>query len=288
MKEVVLIPCFNRPEFLWHCLNRISQAYEAETKDYIFLVDNGAHSHIYRIIELFQFPYNIVKPKVIGNRTMKQSFNLINGYKIASDLGYDIIHMIEEDVFISTDYFQFHRLAHQSHPDNFCVIATENHNSFIERPESINHYYFGSENDYQSLGVSFPRQIIQDLIIPHHTNAYYSNPGKYCAEKFPNSPIGSFYTEQDGLIRRIKGNNKSRMVVFANVPRAFHAGYYGKNRNTRIRREVELFDKIEQVKRIAFDVEEVKNAAQNEDCFRDSIPVKLNYPKLKSLYETRI
>ena len=123
--DSVIIPAFNRPEFLYLCLEHIKEAEQAETKTYLFTFDFGFDKRLYDVIKDFPFTNYVIEKQYNGNKITKQSANVLNGL-IAGAMISDNVHLIEDDVFIAKDYFKFQDFAMSLNP--FCSIASINFN----------------------------------------------------------------------------------------------------------------------------------------------------------------
>ncbi|MFE0472521.1 glycosyltransferase family 2 protein [Streptomyces sp. NPDC058947] len=223
MKHTVLVPAWRRPDMLHACLSCLEAAAGRHVSVVVSLdrgSDPGCRSvaeqfsrrlpSIY-LREMYQHPYR-------GN-----SCNVISGIKDCLKLGGDLLHIVEEDVFVARGYFDFHEAMHEAAPTAFAVSACRNQNQI--RPVEQAAYLHPS---YQSLGVSLRSEVAQ-RVTPHDTPLYYGNMMGYCSKVFTSSIIPSGHAEQDGLINRIRESLGGR-TVYANRPRAFHAGFHGYNR----------------------------------------------------------
>ncbi len=279
MRKVCLIPCYNRPEFLYWTLDLITKADNYKEYTYLFSADYGYDPEILNVINVFDADKVIYKTPNNGYNIGKQSYNVLNGYIVAIDeLNADLVCMIEDDVFIGKDFFTFHEQVHELESDIFCSILTKNANSPYISQNNLNGYY-NSHNymDYQSLGVCFKRDMIDVYIRPYYIAGdkfYFKSPEFFVKVNFPNSNLKTMFCEQDGLIRRIKHKHKL-IAAFADVPRAYHAGFYGKNRGKKEHGTLE--QRIQTVKKIAFSRQNMWNVnSLNKDFYYDSEPVNLD------------
>lgn len=279
MKDVVLIPAFQRPEFLYHCLLNIKLAHGADRLKYIFAFDYGHSPELYEAVKLanFDFEHVISPTKRTNYRVGKQSFNVLSGYLMAASMTKELVFMIEEDVFIATDFFDYHYQAQQSEP--FCSIAVANPNRTMNDKGAIDEYYHGW-GDYCSLGVCFNKEVINTFIRPHVVPEYFVNPIDYVRRHFPGSPIGHAFAEQDGLIRRIQ-MSISGFTAYPYQARAYHAGFYGANRGTGP--SGTLANRIETVERICYSDEAMRTFARHPEWYEDSKPIDLNNPQCLTL-----
>lgn len=274
MKNIVLIPCWQRPEFLSICLEQIVKADGAEKYTYVFLVDRGFNPENITVINKFPFEKGVQLRKETVPGIGRQSMNLLEGYRFAASQDCNLVFMIEEDIMIANDFFTWHE-AVQKKESNFCSIATENNNTKHESTGNLSEYYIGSERDYQSLGVCFNREVLNKYVVPHANYAFYKNPRAYVSQKFPTSVMGTQYCEQDGLIRRIRETECNLPVIFPDVPRAYHAGFYGYNRPSKKVPKGSLASRIAQLKEIIFSPEKMLANSITPGYYEDSKPINL-------------
>lgn len=288
--NVVLVPAYRRPEFLWHCIQNIKLARGADQMHYIFRFDYGFDPDNQRVIKDFPFSHEIAATNKVPYQLAKQSYSLLTGYQIAASQTDGLVFMIEEDVMIARDFFEWHLLVQDLIPDNFCSIAVANPNRTMVdtgRPEE----FYLATGDYCSLGVCFRRQTLMEHVFPAVNTRYYLNPVDYCARNFPGSPIGHAFAEQDGLIRRIQIQlGHVAQTVWPWTPRAYHAGYYGKNRGAGPRGL--LAQRIANLTDIIYSDEAMRTFAKHPEWYADSRPINLNpvtwtEQNLKSLDPTR-
>ena len=232
-RDVLLIPCWRRAEFLWHCLDNLSRADGIEGLHLLFRADTGYDRANREVIEEFapKFgSYEINQPVVCPYRSTKQSANVLGGYLIAAARARRYVFMVEEDVMVARDFFRWHYAVQAAQPRLFCSIGVRNHNREVPDSADPQTYYLTTQ-DYCSWGVCFERSIIEQLIAPHVRREYFQDPGRYCAGKFAGSSIGAGYVEQDGLIRRIQeASGQAHPIAYPYRPRGYHAGFVGYHR----------------------------------------------------------
>lgn len=268
-KDICVCPLWRRPEFLQMWIDQVKKANGAEKIYYLFCLDTGFDKKNLEVLKSFPFEYGTIQMPDKGYKLGKQSFNVLNGYMFAAMNTKEFVFMIEEDVFIGTDFFDVHYKMHEKE-NLFCSIGTKNNNTNWKTIEDKNAYYLTNKIDYQSLGVCFRKKILLDYIRPHFVESYFSDVNKYCTKMFPDSFLQGKWTEQDGLIRRILEKVKLP-IAFPHVPRAYHAGFYGYNRTNKY--EALSFDeKLKLLKEVCFDVDRMKR----ESLYDDSTPVNLN------------
>lgn len=224
--EIVLVPAWRRADFLLATLKRLLLAWDENLELWICL-DRGASTDV-RTVARDHVATHGGRMREVAHRYRGNSFNVLTAYLEAHGQRPlpELIHLVEEDIFVARDYFVYHRAAHALCPDAFCVSAVRNHNA--TDPVSVDSTAVYLHASYQSLGVSWrPRQLAR--VILHARAAYFSDPVTYCWLVFPEYVHGHDFAEQDGLIRRVLEMCGGRMV-FPVVPRAYHAGFEGYNR----------------------------------------------------------
>ncbi|MGH8207522.1 MAG: hypothetical protein ACRETK_12180 [Steroidobacteraceae bacterium] len=230
-RDVVVLPCWRRPEFLWHCLDNLSQADGILDLQVIVRLDTGYLQDNLDVIRSFseRIPHlQIQYPQPCPFRRTKQSANVLLGYLQAAAVARRFVFLVEEDIMVARDFFRWHRAVHAQQPRLFCSIAARNPNRDVAVPHEVGGYY-RSTSDYCSLGVCLDRRIITGLIAAHVNMQYFGKPKRYLRRHFPASAVSLGFVEQDGLIRRIQ--EKSQLpLAYPCMPRAFHAGFYGYNR----------------------------------------------------------
>jgi hypothetical protein len=207
--QVVIVPAWRRPEFLWACLQRLLVA-DREDLRYLLALDRGHTHETARIASVFRkrLGVNRVDTSVRRHAYKGNSYNVLEAYREAanrpsSSARVELVHLIEEDILIGADYFDYHDRAHALTPDTFAVTACRNQKypPGVEPPadpEAVYRY-----PHCQSLGLSFRPDMVRSFL-RHATRGYYHNPGLYCRVHFPDSEIHPGHHEQDGLINRVR------------------------------------------------------------------------------------
>lgn len=283
-RDIVMIPCWRRPEFLWHCLDNLSQAEGVGELHLLFRVDTGFDPAILEVIKEFApklASHEVNIPVACPYRRTKQSANVLGGYLLAAATTRRYVFMVEEDIMVARDFFRWHYAVHAAQPRLFCSIAVRNTNRAVPASDDAEIYYLTS-HDYCSLGLCFERSIITEMIAPHVIRDYFARPRRYCERTFPDSRIGAGYVEQDGLIRRIQERaGDAHLIAYPYRPRAFHAGFFGYHRRGAL--EGTLAERIRRVGEVIYNSEAMLRAAERPEYFEDSMPVPLDTPQWTAL-----
>lgn len=278
---MVIIPAYNRPEFLYLCLEHICKAKGALDRQYVFALDYGHDPMLNDVIQAFPLDSFVIKMPAPVNQITKQSANVLNAWIASAKAAKDgeVITLIEDDVFVSEDFFHYVDTVTPLVWASVGAVNFNNRRALNNRPDQ----YWIDRGVYQSIGVSFTKETILQDIEPHYTMKYLQSPAAYLEANFPHSKIGRDFIEQDGLIHRIsEAGNKS--VAFPQRPRCFHAGLYGKNRGKYPTGKLQ--DRIDFVRSVVYDSEQLKKHVQNEYFFYDSCPIDLKSNYYGQITET--
>ena len=283
-RDVLVIPCWRRPEFLWHCLDNLRRAEGIGDLHVLFRPDHGHDPRIHDVIDEFGpqlGSYEIDVPARCPYRRGKQSANVLGGYLRAASRSRRYVFMVEEDVMVARDFLRWHYAVQAAQPQLFCSIAARNTNRAVPQTADPEAYYV-TTLDYCSLGVCFERSVIVRRIAPHVRREYFEDPGGYCQRHFAGSRVGAGHVEQDGLIRRIQEEHGTRRpIAYPFRPRAFHAGYFGYHAARRDqRRAVTAYPRG---RRDHLQHRGRHSASARPEFSADSVPVPLETPPWKSV-----
>lgn len=228
MTELVIVTAWKRPDFLSAALTRLLAADDGRQVYRICL--DRLHARECGLVAAV-FARKLGNRAVVRRRSHQykgNSFNVLTSYREAVTLAPDLVHLVEDDVFVGADYFEFHRRAHQLVPGAFAVSACRNQQfpPDVNPPDREDAVY--AHTSYQSLGVSFQVEALAD-VVKHATHSYFARPVAYCRQNWPNSAINPNNAEQDGLIHRMI-EASGRPTVYPFSPRAYHAGFVGYHR----------------------------------------------------------
>ncbi len=230
--QLVIVPTWRRSEFLWACLQRLSMADRPDIR-YLISQDRGHSYEVSRVASLFRKRLGAARVDIASRRHSYHgnSFNVLESYReaAADRRGEpDLIHLVEEDILVGVDYFDYHDRAHTLNPDAFAVSACRNQQYPVGVEPAADPTAVYQHHSYQSLGVSFRPGVVRQFT-QHAQQFYYRTPAQYCQSRFPASAIPPGHCEQDGLINRVR-EATGGATAYPATPRAYHAGFYGYNR----------------------------------------------------------
>ncbi len=241
MKDICIIPAFNRPEYLFFTLYLLRKATLHETLKYIFALDYGYSKKCEQVIEenMQGLDYEIVRFNGSHLGAMKQSYNLLSAYHKAAQEARQYVFLIEDDIFIGKSFFTAHYQIHAKYPNIFCSVGSKLHNhNFISpgKEQTLNPAtcQMSTDSVYQSWGVCFNKFVLQKHILPNAftetgLTLYFTSPARYMQLNFPKHFLGTQFTEQDGLIRRCCDASQLG-VGYPDYPRCYHAGIWSYHR----------------------------------------------------------
>jgi hypothetical protein len=211
---------------LYACLTRL-QAARAEDVHVVVSLDRAGSSECVEAAQAFASSdafAGLHLRQVPPHRFHGNSYNVLTGMRDCLTFKPDLLHVVEEDIFVAATYFSFHEDMHRAVPDAFAVSACRNQNA-MDDGAAYTH------PSYQSLGVSLRPKAVE-LVLEHAVPAYFRNMVGYCTRTFPSSAIPAPFAEQDGLVNRVR-EGVGGVTVYTARPRAYHAGFYGYNRQGR-------------------------------------------------------
>jgi hypothetical protein len=205
----------------------------------------------------------------MGFNLGKQSYNVIAGLLSCAKSTKDVVFYVEEDIFIGKDFFKYNYSVLKQSPDVMCSIASKCNDSVHSTNGDKQAYYIGSESDYQCWGTAWKKDILLSVLAHHHNESYYREPVKYIVKNFPNNFLKDRFCEQDGLTRREMMKQGLR-CAFPHVPRAYHAGFYGYNRQQP--RLATHEERVEKLQEVCYS----KDLMDKHSLYKDSEPYDLN------------
>jgi hypothetical protein len=127
--------------------------------------------------------------------------------------------------------------------------------------------------------------VIAGMIAPHVNLDYLSRPKSYLRRHFIASRVSLGYVEQASLVRRIQ-EICDRPIAYPATPRAFHAGFYGRNRPGGIAGALE--ERVRRLDGMIYDSRAMRGAALSERYAADSEPVPLDVVGGPGLHQFQI
>lgn len=235
MKDVILVPAWERPEMLYWCLKRLLAAEFIDSCEVWVLLDAHQGWMFHENPQFDQVISYFPELKIRLTRRQSHGFvgnskNVIMGFREALESGCQYCFLVEDDVMVAHDFLRWHRSVMQQ-GKWFASIGTYcTRRNDWPKDGKVNQFWV-SDCDYASLGVCLPRETLR-LVAAHDKTEYYLDPVSYLLKYFANSRFKTSFHEQDGLIMRLIGH-VSGQVAWPCVPRAWHVGFWGYHRRDR-------------------------------------------------------
>jgi len=239
--DIVVMPVWRRPELLALALEALRKARGIEEHIVMLRLDEGHDPENRDVIAACGLNTNVAEVSLRLAPT--DTLNTIEGYahaaRLAPNVGAKLIYLLQEDVMVAADFFEFHRGCHARF-EPFAVSACPFPKYIRARggPEVVS-----PSKRYNPWAVSLPVATVQNFIVPHALPDYYGGQLGYLERTFPNTIYGHGHGEQDYLIENIMIRFDGRCIVPA-VPRAFHAGWWDNRRDAWHPRGSDLNDRI--------------------------------------------
>lgn len=242
--SIVIVPCWRRPAHLAATLRTIERARSADMHEYVLAVDRDPDPAVFDVIDTFQLRHKTISRA--QHDYHGPAFNILATYAMFLEgLGPDdYIGMIEEDILVAEDIFEFWLDALRADPIAACVSACANQNLLADpfniwlAPDTTNDeramlrrrmpHVIYRHTSYQSLAVALRKELLEE-VSGHATATYFHDPTAYCAKHLPDSGLQPWEASQDGLFHRVI-RRRHHWCLYPVQPRAFHAGWYGYNR----------------------------------------------------------
>ncbi len=239
MKDIILIPTYIRAEYLNVCLEHLANTIRTPSEKEFWVCQDFRQNddHRYRIqmdwtkevVERFRGPLDIKTFRTPPHIYPGNSFNVLESYKLAFSTDARYVYLVEDDVMVKPDFFQWHEYINEVEPNAMCSIAYRCSRNHEARTDVVDPgAYFTTARDYASIGVCWKKENLLP-VIEHCTSAYYNDLDGYMPKRFPGNRFNADFSEQDGIIMRIMWETNA-FTVWPYVPRAYHMGWYGYHR----------------------------------------------------------
>lgn len=213
MKEICIIPTFERPAMLAVCLEALRSA--DPSIDLHVFPDRGTNQR--EICEKFGAIHHLGWQHTYhGN-----SFVMLEALKWANSQSCAMVYVVEDDCVVMPNFFKWCRAAIQKHPGVFAACGWKYSPQALigDGPDILMPWYL-------SVCAAIPKHNLVS-IVQHARPEYYSEMREYLDLAYPGSiRRGTKHYEQDGCILRVLESQNKR-CVWPRVPKATHIGWHG-------------------------------------------------------------
>lgn len=263
MRDVVIVPCYERPEYTRVCLEYLSWARGIEDKEVWLCQDQHVYDAfgqtVFNMAPNVDFGYRvyaekfryILKEDSLGFKkdSYGNSENIIQSLKLAYDSGAERIFLVEDDIMVAPDFFEWHEaVLEEVKPLVSCATSLNRSAHFqINGPNAMDesiknpNAYKKVWGPYSSHAAAFNKKDLGELLVVINQQLEW---GEWRSGK-----------EQDILIQHIMG-----MISFPNggsvwpyVPRAWNVGLHSYHINTGMKFNGILEEKCDALRRAITD-----------------------------------
>lgn len=274
-RDLVLLPCYYRPEFLALALEHILAADGGREKEVWVAQDRHTFDSpdllrqlpdIRLVAEKYRWEFAAFRfIERTPHNYRGNPLNFLELYKAAYQEG-DVryVYLVEDDVLVGPDFFRWHE-AIQQLENPFISVGWHCIRDTARVPATSDpHAYVTSYRDFSSIGVCWQRENLAPLV-RHATGFYYINNAAYLGKHFPGSPIpAGKWTEQAGIITRLLHEVKNRKVCWAGQSRVAHIGIQGYHRPNGFRFPGGLQERINALKGVVGSTEKMRALSKDQ------------------------
>ena len=270
MRDVVIVPCYERPEYTFLCLQYLSRARGIHDKDVWICQDqhkDTGPSIVGAMLEVrdradcyfIRLRYQLhARHDTYGN-----SQNLVDSLRDAYDTGAERVFLVEDDIIVAPDIFEWHEaVLKDSDPLVSCATLVNKSAHFhINGPQVMDETYqdpaayvrIGAYSSppmpYSSHAAAFKREHLGDILDYLSRRPIEWAPG----------------IEQDLLIQQYPGclQYPNRGSVWPFVPRAYNIGWRSYHINTGVKFNGTLEEKTNALESVIRDPQKLREMSAN-------------------------
>lgn len=269
MTDLIIIPTFDRPEFLWLCLENLYEKVLVVPNYPIIWVCEDIHAdkpksftiemEMLAVHREFQSKLSYTYISAKPHTTYGNSYNVLNALQMAANDGvYRYVYLLEDDVLVTPDFFQWNEAVQQKFkPWASCAgrlnrslnFEMNGREAVDESIQDVNACH-SSVTAYNSWATCFSREALQQV----------------------SSMIGSYDSfgkgfEQDMMIQRAIRREKLT-TIWPYIPRAYHMGWYSYHRDGSMKLYGTLEEKVKALRAAIKNPAKLKAlGAQDMDAF---------------------
>lgn len=272
MNDIVIIPTYDRPEYLWVCLEKLEKTGSLDGKEIWICEDQHIDKpkHFTTQVEMLAtireaerlFKNDRLKYFMISHQSYGNSNNLLSALDRAYDTSAKYVYIIEDDVMVTPDFFQWHEEAHKTF-DPFVTCAGRINRSLnfqMNGPEAIDESNpdsmacVRSHKAYMSWANCFRRDRLHRFL-----------------KEWPYDDEWRPGHEQDIAIQQWMWM-KHEDSVWPYVPRAYHMGWYSYHRTAGMKFNGTLEEKVKELRSAITDKTKINQMASLQEI--DPFPTK--------------
>ena len=226
--DVVIVPVWRRAGFATACLRRLAEAADDNVR-VLVSVDCNPDPDTLNVAR--DFVNHDTSTRAVAIRDQEYptgSYNVFTAMaEVLTQVGTnDLVHVLEEDILVSREYFEYHRSAHEVVGDQaYMVSACENvflSDDAASRPEADAVYRSGA---FQVWGSSYRPERVES-VLRRLRPIYFDDMHAAVTAEFGEANALRTGPLYDGVMANDLALS-GQAGVFPFVPRAYHAGFEG-------------------------------------------------------------
>ncbi len=232
--DILIIPTYERPEFLWLCLEKIAANDCSNIEIWICEDEHIDHpkseqlqQEISTTVVYARALFADVKHFKTEHVNHGSSFNVLESFKKACQTDAEFVFFVEDDCLVTPDWIKWCRAAHEQF-DPFATCGNASRAGQDLRQTSI------SDRWFQTFALSFRRDRLKKALLDNYSNYNLTPTFEWDAY----------------LMRHILASGQ--YAASACIPRVYHYGFFGYHR-TGNRTDGDLQARIEFIRRGALD-----------------------------------
>lgn len=237
-KNIVVMPTLKRPEFLALALEKLSRAQYVEEVDVRICLDDCPDTTLDEVeyVRDTYFPTADILRAKSHVAALSGCWNILHALKSGYDSGANLVFLVEEDVMVYPDYFDWHVKAHEIW-DLLDMPLLATCGRYCSR-------YL--ESYYTNPGACLSRALLTALV-PHINDEFFADRRGYMDRTFGIWEEASDL--DDGLIRRVI-RATGATVRYPTDPAVAHQGYHQYGRSAGNKTSGTITERIEQLRLI--------------------------------------
>lgn len=279
MRDVVIVPCFERPEFTRVCLEYLSRARGIDDKELWLCQDahdpyDGTFDAMLPVVDYAYetFPNNFVHKMIACHNTYGNSKNLLHSMRLAYLSRAPRVFLVEDDIMVMPDFFEWHEevLCASEFPFVSCATSLNKsahfpingRHSMDESFQSPDAYYIAT-SAYSSHAAAFTRSNLGEVVQRFANDTTYE-----CLRSG---------AEQDILIQGLMASTPNCGSAWPYIPRAYNVGIYSYHISG-MRFNGSFEEKVNAVRSVIKDPEKLKSMAygnQTVTSVPDNMPARI-------------
>jgi hypothetical protein len=234
-KSIVVMPTLKRTEMLALALQKLAQLSGSEDLPVQIFLDTCTQEKTDEVefVRDEYFPTAQILQAKEHVKAPSGCWNILHAIKSGYETGAEFVFLIEEDVMVYPDYFDWHFAIHENYFNPAHLLATCGRRKKEYKTEF-----------YTNPGSCLHRNLL-DYIVPHINDDFFQNRIKYLNERFGS--IEDCGDLDDGLIRRVIDKVQAE-IIYPDCPVVAHQGFWAYQKLVEYKTHGSIQERVEQLR----------------------------------------